>query len=222
MRKAIIRGVLSLVVMIAGIFGLAGRSDYWQGWVFTLTVVAGILVSAPFFGRMQQVIAERWSPGPGQKPWDKVFWALYLPGELAIFVVSALDAGRYRWTGAIPPLVYWCAYGVFVGSVAIVQWAKFVNQFFSTVVRLQTERGHHVVDRGPYGFVRHPGYLGGILMAISSPVVLGSYWGLVPGAAVVVLILARTYLEDCTLRRELLGYEEYTRRVRYRIFPGIW
>ncbi|MGB9866501.1 MAG: methyltransferase family protein [Bacillota bacterium] len=122
----------------------------------------------------------------------------------------------------VPPLVYWRAYAVFVGSVAIVEWAKFVNQFFSTVVRLQTERGHHVVDRGPYGFVRHPGYLGGILMAISSPVVLGSYWALVPAAAVTVLILVRTCLEDRTLHGELPGYEEYTRRVRYRILPSVW
>jgi protein-S-isoprenylcysteine O-methyltransferase Ste14 len=221
-RRGVAAGLASAVLLLGGLFALAGRFDYWQGWVFAATCTVGLAASAPFLRRRTDLIAERFSPGPGTKPWDKVFWALYVPAFVAVFVVAALDGGRHRWTRDVPLLIYGVAWLVFGFAVFLVQWAKWVNRFFSTVVRIQSERGHAVVDAGPYRFVRHPGYLGGVLMALSIPVVLGSYWGLVPGVAVVVLIVARTCLEDGTLRQELPGYREYAERVRYRLVPGVW
>ena len=96
------------------------------------------------------------------------------------------------------------------------------NEFFSGSVRIQSERGHTVAIEGPYRFVRHPGYSGILLMMSSIPLVLGSLWALLPAAAVGVLIITRTILEDKSLRNELPGYEDYTLDVKSRLFPGIW
>ena len=94
--------------------------------------------------------------------------------------------------------------------------------FFSSVVRLQNDRGQEVVQQGPYRMIRHPGYVAGSLMAISISLVLGSLWGLIPAGAVLILLIIRTYLEDTTLQRELPGYSDYARKVKYRLIPGIW
>jgi len=90
------------------------------------------------------------------------------------------------------------------------------------VVRIQQDRGHVVVDTGPYRYLRHPGYVGASTMLLSCPLLLGSYAGLVPAVYSVIVLVVRTVLEDATLRRELPGYEEYARRVRYRLLPGVW
>jgi protein-S-isoprenylcysteine O-methyltransferase Ste14 len=96
------------------------------------------------------------------------------------------------------------------------------NRFFSAIVRIQKERGHTVVTTGPYRIVRHPGYLGAILHSFALPLLLGSVWGLMPAAVVVVGILVRTIVEDRVLRAQLEGYPEYARRVRFRLLPGVW
>jgi protein-S-isoprenylcysteine O-methyltransferase Ste14 len=96
------------------------------------------------------------------------------------------------------------------------------NRFFSSTVRIQTDRGHEVVEGGPYRFMRHPGYVGAILLVTSISLVLGSLWALIPAGVVAVLLIIRTCLEDITLQRELTGYADYARRVRFRLVPGIW
>jgi len=96
------------------------------------------------------------------------------------------------------------------------------NNFFSFTVRIQKGRGQEVVQNGPYHFIRHPGYVGGILMAISSSLVLGSLWALIPASIVTILLIIRTYLEDITLQKELQGYNEYSKEVRFRLLPGVW
>ena len=96
------------------------------------------------------------------------------------------------------------------------------NRFFSSVVRIQKDRGHTVVTGGPYQFVRHPGYVGGILSALGTALLLGSWWAFVPTGLLVCVIVVRTALEDRTLQAELEGYRDYAGRVRYRLLPGIW
>ena len=111
--------------------------------------------------------------------------------------------------------------GVAAG-LGLVLWAMAVNRFFSPAVRIQEERGHHVITSGPYRLVRHPGYAGMIVAALCSGPALGSWWAILPIAAYILLILRRAAVEDRFLQAELRGYADYARRVRSRLVPGIW
>jgi protein-S-isoprenylcysteine O-methyltransferase Ste14 len=97
-----------------------------------------------------------------------------------------------------------------------------VNKFAEPTVRIQTERGQKVIDTGPYAIVRHPLYLGGVILFTGIPLALGSFWALIPTAVGTLVLVVRTVLEDRTLREELEGYKEYAGRVRYRLIPGVW
>jgi protein-S-isoprenylcysteine O-methyltransferase Ste14 len=97
-----------------------------------------------------------------------------------------------------------------------------VNRFFSGTVRIQTERGHHVVTDGPYRFVRHPGYAGALLGFVLIPLLLDSVWAFIPAVLLIAITFVRTALEDATLQKELPGYAEYAQTTRYRLIPGIW
>ena len=101
-------------------------------------------------------------------------------------------------------------------------WAMLVNEHFEQFGRIQDDHDHRVVTRGPYAVVRHPGYLGAVVGALSVPLMLGSAWTFVPAVLAAALFVVRTALEDDMLRRKLPGYEDYTRRTRYRLVPGVW
>jgi len=111
---------------------------------------------------------------------------------------------------------------LFIPGAALFTWSMAVNPFFEKTVRIQTERGHRVIDTGPYHVVRHPGYVGFFGWSLSVPLLLGSWWAFLPAFAAAIGIVIRTALEDRTLRAELTGYEEYATRVRYRLIPGVW
>ncbi len=111
---------------------------------------------------------ERMRPGPGTKWWDKVFYVFFIPAFLAIVAVGGMDVGRYGWTGPLPIAVYVVALLGITASNYVLCWAMWTNRFFSSVVRIQEDRGHELVQDGPYRFVRHPGYTAGILLGISS------------------------------------------------------
>jgi protein-S-isoprenylcysteine O-methyltransferase Ste14 len=101
-------------------------------------------------------------------------------------------------------------------------WAFVVNAYFSAVVRIQEDRGQTVVQDGPYRFMRHPGYTGGLVAYLAVPVMLGALWALIPAVFLILVLIIRTSMEDKTLQEELPGYSEYAKRTRYRIIPGIW
>lgn len=220
--RILVRGCFGLLLMIAIIFISAGRIDYWQGWLFVAVTVLLVSVSSVAFVSKADLIKERAKPGPGTKWWDKVFFALFIPMMFAVIVIGGLDAGRFRWTRQLPVSFYVIGYVVYILSNVIHLWAMWTNRFYSSTVRIQTERGHEVVRNGPYRFVRHPGYVGGILLGISIALVMGSLWALIPAGVCVMLLIIRTYLEDTALQKELAGYAEYAGKVRYRLLPGIW
>ncbi|MHC4573972.1 MAG: methyltransferase family protein, partial [Planctomycetota bacterium] len=139
-----------------------------------------------------------------------------------VYGVACLDGGRFRWTGELPAAFYLVSYGVLALSYAGAFWAMWANKFFSRVVRIQTERGHYVVQDGPYRFVRHPGYLAGSFTLPGMALVLGSVWALIPAGLCIILLIVRTYLEDATLKKELPGYADYAKKVRFRLLPGLW
>jgi protein-S-isoprenylcysteine O-methyltransferase Ste14 len=217
-----LRGVLGFIPIIAIIFLCAGRLDYWQGWVYLATNAVLVLVNALALSRNPALVEERLKPGAGMKRWDMVYFALSTPLYLAALVVGSLDRGRFGWSSEPPLGLYLAAVAVYVLGQAVFLWAKLTNSFFSSVVRIQAERGQTVIRTGPYRFVRHPGYVGGILFGITTPLVLGSLWALLPSGIAAVLLIVRTGLEDHLLQRELPGYSEYTRSVKYRLLPGVW
>jgi len=220
--RVVAKGVFGLLLVIALVLVLAGRITYWQGWVFSVIIVVRSSIALIMFANRSDVIKERFKPGPGTVWWDKVFWALYGPMTFVIIIIAILDGGRFQWTTRLPVFVYIASYIALVLSDFVKSWAMWVNRFFSSTVRIQMDRGHEVVQDGPYRFVRHPGYLAGIFMMISIPLVLGSLWGLIPAAVVVILIIIRAHLEDVYLQKELLGYAGYVKKVKYRLLPGIW
>ena len=135
--------------------------------------------------------------------------------------LAGLDA-RFHWTKDIPALVYALGVVVYLAGHAIMQWARYTNRFFSSMVRIQTDRGQTVCKEGPYRYVRHPGYVGGILFEVTTGIVLGSWWACVPQVIAALLLIWRTSKEDRTLQSELPGYDEYARETRFRLLPGVW
>jgi protein-S-isoprenylcysteine O-methyltransferase Ste14 len=216
------RSVLGIVIMAALIFFSAGSLDYWQGWVFfginaaILTLTAWILWDNP------ELIEERLRPGGKMRSWDRTYYFLSTPLYFGAIILAAVDAGRGNWSAPIPTLVYASSLILFVLAHTLFLWAKKANSFFSSVGRIQMERGHTVCDDGPYRLIRHPGYLSGIAFGLMTPLLLGSLWALIPQSLAAVLVVVRTYCEDKMLLEELPGYEEYARRTRYRLIPGLW
>jgi protein-S-isoprenylcysteine O-methyltransferase Ste14 len=158
----------------------------------------------------------------GSKLWDEILMrASNLTVLIAVPVMAGLDIGRFHWSGLD---IQFAVLGfVFFGvSTIVINWAMAVNPHFEPTVRIQKDRGHKVISRGPYKIVRHPGYLAGILYTFSIPLIMGSAFTFIPVGIYVILFIIRTSLEDRTLREELEGYSEYARQVKHKLFPGIW
>ncbi len=217
-----IRVYIFYLLLIAGLFVLAGRLDYWQGWLFAAACIVLVIVISVLFADKKELLQERIHPGPGVKSWDKIFFSIYLVLFASVIVISTLDAGRFGWSVPLAAYVYVIAYVVLIVSYAGLIWAMWTNKFFSSRVRIQTDRGHYVIQDGPYRFVRHPGYLAAVFSFLALPLALGSLFGLIPAALVIISIIIRTILEDKTLQAELPGYSDYAQKVRYRLFPGVW
>ena len=216
------KALLMMVVTAAVVFAAAGRIDYWQGWGFVVANLLTAVASLIALRDNPNLINERQSPGEGIKAWDKAILVFSLVVYLASLVVAGLDAGRFGWTGPLPVLMP--AIGIFVYMLgqAIFLWAKRTNNFFSSVVRIQKDRGHAVCKDGPYRFMRHPGYVGAFIYSAATPIMLGSLWALVPMGLSAVGLFVRTYLEDAALKEELTGYADYAKEVRFRLVPGVW
>ena len=220
--RVVIGGIVALLFILLLMFLLAGRLDYWQGWGFSIIVVATLTITSAIMAKRRGLVKERLKPGPGTKWWDKVFWGLYIPSYFSIFFLGPLDSGRFLWSPPLPLYLYVIGYVIFGLSHVIKVWAQWTNEFFSSVVRIQEDRKQLVIQEGPYRYIRHPGYVAGIMMAYGASLILGSLWALIPAGVVTIVLVIRTYLEDTTLQSELDGYSEYTRKTKYRLIPGIW
>ena len=226
LTAAIIRRLLQLVVFIliqaALLFGASGRLNWRAAWAYLAIYVGMIAVNAVLIlPRDPELIAERSQIKEDAKGWDKALSLVYAVCGLGILAVAGLDE-RFGWS---PQIALWMqvAAGVFTAlGYGLFGWAMASNKFFSTVVRIQRDRGHTVVTGGPYQFVRHPGYVGGIISACATALMLGSWWAFVPAGLLVCVVVVRTALEDRTLQAELEGYKDYAGQVRYRLLPGVW
>jgi len=200
----------------------AGRLDWVAGWFYVGIVALYFFVSVVHLELVNpELIEARMRMGKGTKGWDIVWGVFVSPILISIYVVAGFDAVRFEWS-TMSPLLWPIGLLLFALGMFLFSWSMGVNPFFEKTVRIQRERGHRVIVTGPYAFVRHPGYVGFFGWCVSVPFLLGSWWAFVPAALSVVGIVIRTALEDRTLRQELEGYEAYSRRVRYRLLPGVW
>ena len=212
----------SFLLFAAIIFWPAGTLDWLAGWLYFGLVSTSWIITSIYLQRVNpEVIEHRLQLKKGTKPWDKRWAVFFAPTFMAIYLVAGFDAVRFEWS--VMPLWLWLpGLAIWLPGNALITWAMGVNPFFEKTVRIQTERGHRVIDTGPYRFVRHPGYLGFFGWILSTPLLLGSWWALLPTLLSIAGLAIRTLLEDRTLHEELTGYREYASRVRYRLIPGIW
>jgi len=211
---------IPLALLVCG-----GDFGWWQAWIYSL-----LLVAAGIGGR---IWAEQRHPGlmaerqntdniQSAKAWDKVLAPLMaLSLGFPLVIVAGLDH-RYGWSPEFPLWLIVLGFVLLSLGYAFAAWALAENRFFSSVVRIQTDRGHVVCDSGPYRIVRHPGYAGSILSLLGIVLALCSVWTLIPAAMALIIAVIRTALEDQTLQEELPGYRDYAQRVRYRLIPGMY
>ncbi|MDT8419221.1 MAG: isoprenylcysteine carboxylmethyltransferase family protein [Desulfuromonadales bacterium] len=207
------------------LLGCGGDPGWWQAWLYALLIVAS--------GIGGRVLAERRHPGllaerqdlekaRSAKAWDKVLAPLMAVSvSFPLVIVAGLDH-RFGWSPLFPLWLVVPGFLLVSLGYAFAAWALIENRFFSSVVRIQTDRGHEVCDTGPYRLVRHPGYTGNLLALPGMVLALSSMWTLVPAALALIVTVMRTVLEDRTLQDELPGYRDYAWRVRYRLIPGVY
>jgi protein-S-isoprenylcysteine O-methyltransferase Ste14 len=217
-----VRETMGVVMLALLLFLTAGKLNWLAGWAMVIVIAGWVIATAiVVIPHRPELLAERTGPKKGAKTWDTVLLSLYGVAMMILWIVAGWDV-RYSWSSGIGPVAQIAAMLIVVAGHALVVWATSVNAFFSQVVRIQTERGHTVVSDGPYQLVRHPAYSGAILLVLGAPIMLGSWWALIPGVICAVLMIVRTALEDKTLQAELPGYQEYTQRTRYHLLPGVW
>jgi protein-S-isoprenylcysteine O-methyltransferase Ste14 len=205
------------------LFGAAGRLDWSRGWIFVAFYVIGMATIGLVVKRLNPDLLEarkKWRR-KDTKPFDRVFLMIFVPLSTLQPSIGALDAVRFGWSH-MPDWTFWGGIALSVPGMALMAWCMVANRHAETTVRIQTDRNHKVVSHGPYRYVRHPMYDGAIAMYFGAGFVLGSEWALAVAAMIAVLFIWRTAMEDRTLRRELPGYEDFTRVTRFRLLPGVW
>ncbi len=221
MALALVVTLGSFAVMAGILFASAGRWDLPMFWVYlAVMIVPSMLSLLLLYQRSPDLIKERLRPSPGEQ--DRLTVGVLLLTLATHWGIAGLDVGRFHWSGVMPLAVQLAGLLGYAVGIGLLVWATLVNRFFSSAVRIQTDRGQYVVTTGPYQYVRHPGYSGGILFFLCSGLALGSWWSILPILLAVAAVIRRTRLEDRMLQEGLRGYRDYAQHVRYRLVPGLW
>ena len=224
MRRFIRRTIFYLLFLGVVLFGSAGTLRWPGAWIYLWLTAAMSFGGGDWLARHDPGLLEERLGSliqRGQKGWDKLFMVPMLAIWLGWLVLMGLDAGRYHWSSV--PLYAQALGFVLLCLASYLVWLTLrANSFAAPVIKIQKERGHKVVSTGPYAYVRHPMYAGVLLFVLGAPLLLGSWWGLLAGALIIVLIGVRAVLEERMLTAELEGYAEYAERVRYRLVPRVW
>jgi protein-S-isoprenylcysteine O-methyltransferase Ste14 len=228
------RGVVRWLIreMIAGsvVVGLSlflpARTVNWpMGWALVGVYLVWTTATATLLiPKSPDLLIERMAHRKDVKKWDTILMSIVGLATLAKHIVAGFDFHK-GWTAnvwQVPLALQIVTLVITALGYALGVWAMTANAYFSKIVRIQDDRGHTVATGGPYRYVRHPGYTGTVLFELTTPIMLGSLWALIPGGVAAILMIVRTALEDKTLQEELAGYKDYTEQTRYRLLPGVW
>jgi len=226
LRKLILGVLWQWALQFALLFLPAGTLHWWQGWVlFGVIVVATVATCVDLYRHHPAILAERLKPvlQKGQPLVDKIVLPIILVVFCGWLIFIPLDVFRFGLLlGAPPVALAWLGLALFNVGWWIVWRTMKANAFAAPVIRHQAERKHQVIDTGVYAVVRHPMYAGALLFFFGQALWLGSIAATLAALIPAVFLAIRSTIEERFLRRELPGYEDYTRRVRYRLIPGIW
>lgn len=211
------------ILMAVAFFIAAGRLDIPRAWLAFGMHFSGAIAGAVLMWAFAPGLAnQRASVQQGTKNWDKVVLAVYfLLVLLVIPLIAGLDIGRYHWSqlGGIYAII---GIALYLAFFLLFYWAMLINEHFEGSSRIQKDRAHRVIMKGPYRFVRHPGYVAMIFASSADSFIIGSLYSLIPAIFAVIVTVIRTFLEDRMLQDELEGYSTYARKIKYRLIPGIW
>ncbi|MBL8094156.1 MAG: isoprenylcysteine carboxylmethyltransferase family protein [Anaerolineales bacterium] len=222
--RVVVQLVIVLVLMPGLPLLLTQRWTWWEAWAYAAITALGFVISRMLAARRNPgILVERSRSFEHQdtEPWDRVLAPLVAIGGGLIPLLAGLEA---LWATPVPyePVVRGAAFLALLAGYGLGTYALVENPFFSGTVRIQTDRGHHVIASGPYSWVRHPGYSSALLSFAATPFLLDSRWGLPAVAFLIGALILRTHLEDQTLKSKLPGYADYAAQVRFRLVPGIW
>lgn len=204
---------------------LSGNWSWIQGWIFSIWFLGLSYTTIIYLYNYDPgLLEERYrKPGSGEeKGWDKYFIYILFPSFIVWYIIMPLDSQRFVWTTNFPLQLEIIGFLLLIGSAFLLFRSYKDNSFVSPLVRIQSERDQKVVSTGVYGFVRHPMYLGGIMLFLGAPLLLGSIYGIIVGIFLSLIFVARIIGEEKMLILELDGYPEYKDKVEYRLIPYIW
>ncbi len=220
--KSLVRGVVDLAILGGVLFGIAGRVDWPAAWLIVLVFTGHLILSGWWLIRHDpELLEERLTTASNVPHWDRLIKRGNRIVLTMFLATAALDAGRFGWS-AMPPIVRAIGTAAVIAAIGVIWWCGAANHFLAASSRIQSERGHTVVQDGPYRFVRHPLYASRIVLITGAALTLGSWIALVPAALNAVLLILRTSLEDRLLTTGLPGYREYAKHVPERLVPGLW
>jgi protein-S-isoprenylcysteine O-methyltransferase Ste14 len=222
----VVNVIMTTLFFPALILLLAGNWRWVEGWILSLWIVAMILITTIYlYFKDPALLAERArrpSSAEDQKPWDKLLLIGILLVAVIWLIIQPLDAGRFHWSPAFPLWLKIIGGIALIPALYLIERAPMENTYLSTMVRIQEERKQHVITTGVYSFVRHPLYLGCLLMMLGAPLMIGSLFGLIISLVALPALIYRIIGEEKMMLEELDGYKEYMEKVKYRLIPLVW
>ena len=222
-KRGIAREFALIVIGIILLFGSAGTFSWVRGWIYICLMFSYQIIYVSILMVINpQLLNERgkfnWKE---TKRYDRYFLIFYSIFGFSTLIVAGLDAVRFQWS-SIPFITIYPSILVFIIASLIALWAYVSNSHFILTHRDDKISNQRVCTSGPYRYIRHPGYLGGIISSICYPFMLGSLFSFIPVLINIFIIIMRTYYEDKTLKIELNEYDEYSKMTKYRLFPYVW